>query len=58
MPLTPDSRVLQAYYRNLKEHIPVAQLCRETAAVMQEFTRALTCVRIISSHCRQERTRA
>lgn len=31
--------VLQAYYRVYKEHIPVAQLCRETAAVMQEFTR-------------------
>ena len=30
----------QAYYRVYKEHIPVAQLCRETAAVMQEFTRA------------------
>ena len=32
---------LQAYYRVYKEHIPVAQLCRETAAVMQEFTRKL-----------------
>ena len=31
--------VMQAYYRVYKEHIPVAQLCRETAAVMQEFTR-------------------
>ena len=30
---------MQAYYRVYKEHIPVAQLCRETAAVMQEFTR-------------------
>lgn len=30
---------VQAYYRVYKEHIPVAQLCRETAAVMQEFTR-------------------
>ena len=45
----PDSRVLvrkarkqaQAYYRLYHEHIPVAQLVRETAAVMQEFTRAL-----------------
>lgn len=44
----PDSRVLvrkarksaQAYYRVYKEHIPVAQLCRETAAVMQEFTQS------------------
>ena len=44
----PDSRVLvrkarkqaQAYYRLYHEHIPVAQLVRETAAVMQEFTRA------------------
>ena len=34
------SRRLQAYYRVYKEHIPVAQLCREVAAVMQEFTRA------------------
>ena len=31
---------VQAYYMVYKEHIPVAQLCRETAAVMQEFTRA------------------
>ena len=46
----PDSRVLvrkarkqaQAYYRLYHEHIPVAQLVRETAAVMQEFTRART----------------
>ena len=45
----PDYRVLvrkarkqaQAYYRLYHEHIPVAQLVRETAAVMQEFTRAL-----------------
>ena len=43
----PDYRVLvrkarkqaQAYYRLYHEHIPVAQLVRETAAVMQEFTR-------------------
>ena len=43
----PDSRVLlrkarktaQAYVRLYQEHIPVAQLCREVAAVMQEFTR-------------------
>ena len=43
----PDFRVLvrkarktaQSYYTLYKEHIPVAQLCRETAAVMQEFTR-------------------
>jgi 20S proteasome subunit alpha 2 len=46
----PDSRVLvrkarnqaQAYYQLYKETIPVAQLVRETAAVMQEFTRAST----------------
>ena len=31
--------VMQAYYRVYKENIPVPQLCRETAAVMQEFTR-------------------
>ena len=44
----PDSRVLvrkarksgQVYFRQYHEQIPVAQLCRETAAVMQEFTRA------------------
>lgn len=43
----PDSRVLvrkarksgQVYYRQYHEQIPVAQLVRETAAVMQEFTR-------------------
>lgn len=43
----PDSRVLirkarkqaQAYYRLYKEHIPVAQLVREVATVMQEYTR-------------------
>lgn len=33
LPTTP-----QAYYRTYKEHVPVAQLCRETATVMQEFT--------------------
>ncbi len=46
----PDSRVLvrkarkqaQAYYRLYKEQIPVAQLCRELATVMQEFTREPT----------------
>jgi len=44
----PDSRVLvrkarnsaQAYYQLYKETIPVAQLVRETAAVMQEFTQS------------------
>jgi 20S proteasome subunit alpha 2 len=44
----PDSRVLirkarkqaQAYYRLYKEHIPVAQLVREVAAVMQEYTQS------------------
>jgi 20S proteasome subunit alpha 2 len=43
----PDSRVLvrkarksgQIYYRQYHEQIPVAQLVRETATVMQEFTR-------------------
>lgn len=29
----------QAYYRLYHEHIPVAQLVREVAAVMQEYTR-------------------
>ncbi len=50
----PDYRVLvrkarkqaQAYYRLYHEHIPVAQLVRETAAVMQEFTRTWS-----TSHC-------
>ncbi|KAK9156262.1 hypothetical protein Sjap_003742 [Stephania japonica] len=44
----PDSRVLvrksrksaQQYYRLYKEQIPVTQLVRETAAVMQEFTQS------------------
>ncbi|KAG1673017.1 hypothetical protein FOA52_005947 [Chlamydomonas sp. UWO 241] len=44
----PDFRVLvrrarktaQAYFTLYKENIPVAQLCRETAAVMQEFTQS------------------
>ena len=43
----PDSRVLvrkarksgQVYFRQYHEQIPVAQLVRETATVMQEFTR-------------------
>ncbi len=32
-------KTAQAYFQMYKEHIPVAQLVRETAAVMQEFTR-------------------
>eukprot|EP00871_Galdieria_phlegrea_P003577 jgi/Galph1/421/GphlegSOOS_G5207.1 len=44
----PDSRVLlknarkfaQTYYRTYKENIPVAQLVRETAFLMQEFTQS------------------
>lgn len=44
----PDYRVLvrkarktaQAYFRLYQEHIPVAQLVREVAAVMQEFTQS------------------
>lgn len=44
----PDNRVLvkrarrvaQAYYMQYNEEIPVAQLVREVAAVMQEYTRA------------------
>lgn len=44
----PDFRVLvrkarktaQSYFTLYKEHIPVAQLVRETAAVMQEFTQS------------------
>eukprot|EP00884_Botryococcus_braunii_P011518 jgi/Botrbrau1/20367/Bobra.0006s0032.1 len=42
----PDSRILvrkarkqaQVYHRMYNENIPVAQLCRETASVCQEFT--------------------
>lgn len=34
-------KTAQAYFQMYKEHIPVAQLVRETAAVMQEFTRGL-----------------
>lgn len=37
----PLVAVLQAYHTLYKENIPVAQLVRETAAVMQEFTREL-----------------
>ena len=39
--LDDEDPTVQAYYMVYKEHIPVAQLCRETAAVMQEFTRAV-----------------
>lgn len=50
----PDSRVLvrkarkqaQAYYQLYKEQIPVAQLCREVATVMQEFTRKFVCSQV------------
>ncbi len=53
----PDYRVLvrkarksaQAYYSLYKEHIPVAQLVREVAAVMQEFTREY---RVAYTRCR------
>ena len=41
---------VQAYYRVYKEHIPVAQLCREVAAVMQEFTRKRYPLILLSSH--------
>lgn len=45
----PDNRVLikrarrvaQTYFMQYNEEIPVAQLVREVAAVMQEFTRAI-----------------
>ena len=40
---------VQAYYRVYKEHIPVAQLCREVAAVMQEFTRERRSLILLSS---------
>lgn len=44
----PDARVLvrkarkqaQTYYRTYHESVPAAQLVRETAAVMQEFTQS------------------
>ncbi len=52
----PDSRVLirkarkqaQAYYRLHHENIPVAQLVREVAAVMQEYTRAFAFLVLLS----------
>ncbi len=59
----PDYRVLvrkarktaQAYHSLYKENIPVAQLVRETATVMQEFTRewggACACVRACVCAC-------
>lgn len=55
----PDFRVLvrkarktaQAYHRLYQEHIPVAQLVRETAAVMQEFTRKYPFVRQRTCAC-------
>ena len=51
----PDSRVLvrkarksgQVYYRQYNEQISVAQLVRETATVMQEFTRTLFLLYIV-----------
>ena len=54
----PDSRVLvrkarkqaQAYYQLYKEQIPVAQLCREVATVMQEFTRKLPHIEVCWQH--------
>lgn len=54
----PDYRVLvrkarktaQTYYSLYKEHIPVAQLVREVAAVMQEFTRGWPLARMHSAH--------
>jgi 20S proteasome alpha/beta subunit len=55
----PDYRVLvrkarktaQAYHRLYNEHIPVAQLVRETAAVMQEFTRKYNSVFLSKLSC-------
>lgn len=52
----PDCRVLvrkarkqaQAYYRLYHDHIPVAQLVRELAAVMQEYTRAYSLALLLS----------
>merc|ERR1711934_241518 len=46
--LAPDFRVLvkkgrkaaQAYYKTYKEHIPVSQIVRELASIMQEFTQS------------------
>lgn len=62
----PDYRVLvrkarktaTTYFQTYKEHIPVAQLVREIAAVMQEFTRKCTtasvyvCLQSRMSTCR------
>lgn len=55
----PDNRVLikrarrvaQTYFMQYNEEIPVAQLVREVAAVMQEFTRALPNLIIKSDPC-------
>lgn len=41
----------QAYYRLYHEHIPVAQLVREVAAVMQEYTRECAGCLSLSSDC-------
>lgn len=46
--MAPDSRVLirkgrkkaQTYYRTYKDHIPVAQLVKDLASIMQEFTQS------------------
>ena len=42
---------VQAYFRVYKEHIPVAQLCREIAATMQEFTREPQLLQLCQSDC-------
>jgi hypothetical protein len=38
----------QAYFRLYHEHIPVAQLVREVAAVMQEYTREAGCEAVLN----------
>jgi 20S proteasome alpha/beta subunit len=57
----PDNRVLvkrarrvaQAYYMQYNEEIPVAQLVRDLAAVMQEYTRAPLPMLVCHSICQR-----
>ena len=59
----PDARILvrkarkqaQLYYKTYNERIPVAQLVREVATVMQEFTRKFTHASPIPLHPRNRK---
>ena len=61
----PDSRILvrkarkatQIYFMTYNERIPVAQLVREVATVMQEFTRKYHLPPIKSTRNKRERER-